>query len=931
MKNIFLLILSFISLNLFAGEPVDKQIVYLSGTDNEHTVKWDFYCTGGRQSGFWTSIDVPSCWEQQGFGTYDYGRASFDNGPKYKFADESGIYKYRFAVPSDWKQKDISLVFEGSMTDTKVKINGFQVGPVHQGSFYLFKFNVTDKLQYGNDNTLEVTVNKWSADSSVNEAERTADYWIFGGIFRPVYLEITPREHISRVAVNAKASGQFTMDVFPVNLKDKAEVYSEILDGKGTVVASGSVPLEAGDSLKRLSLSVNNPLKWTSETPNLYYARYFLKRKGKVIYQDKIRFGFRTIEVRHGDGIYINGTKVKMKGINRHVWWPETGRTVNPKIDLMDIQLIKGMNMNAVRCSHYPPDQSFLDLCDSLGLYVLDELAGWQDAYSTKAGAPLVKEMVIRDVNHPSIIIWSNGNEGGHNLELDSHYAFYDPSNRPVIHAHHKPGHSINGIDCNHYENYASMQKILSDSLIYMPTEFLHCQDDGGGGAGLEDMWGLLWNAPRSGGGFLWAFLDEGVVRTDLNNAIDVDGVGAEDGVVGPHREKEGSYYAIREIYSPVKVRLKSMDDNSSSFSFENRYHFTNLNQCKFTWTLVNFRSVTDSQYGYNVVKQGDFTVSLKPCDSTEISVTMPSGYRDNDALFITAVDPFGKEIYKWSFKLRNNEQIVIGFINKPASERVKFSETDTSLVLAANGAEVSFRKLNGQICNIKTEGPYTLSLGNGPVMVNGVVSKSSYSVEKDSDGIMLDFRFTGDLGYIRWKMNNNGWLSLEYAYSLHGKYPYAGISFDFPESNIIGVKWLGKGPYRVWKNRPQGVTYNVWEKLYNNTQTGYSPWIYPEFKGYYQDVSWMEFNTIEGKFYMASKDDNLFVRLFDFSAMRNTKPYPALPSGDISFLDCIPAIGTKMATRTTGNAAVYGPMGETSELNGIFKHTLYFYFGCLK
>ncbi len=111
-----------------------------------------------------------------------------------------------------------------------------------------------------------------------------------------------------------------------------------------------------------------------------------------------------------------------MKGINRHVFWPETGRTVSPAIDLADVQLIKEMNMNAVRCSHYPPDKRFLELCDSLGLYVLDELAGWQKAYSTKAGAPLVKEMVTRDANHPSIIFWSNGNEGGHNKELDDDY-----------------------------------------------------------------------------------------------------------------------------------------------------------------------------------------------------------------------------------------------------------------------------------------------------------------------------------------------------------------------------------------------------------------------------------------------------------------------------------------------------------------------------
>ena len=125
------------------------------------------------------------------------------------------------------------------------------------------------------------------------------------------------------------------------------------------------------------------------------------------------------------------------------------------------------------------------------------------------------------DLNHPSIVLWSNGNEGGHNKELDDDYAKYDFSKRTVIHAHHRPGNAINGIDCNHYEDYYSTQKILNDSLIYMPTEMLHAQDDGGGGAAMEDFWNLHWKSQKSGGVFIWVFADEAVMRTDLNNALD--------------------------------------------------------------------------------------------------------------------------------------------------------------------------------------------------------------------------------------------------------------------------------------------------------------------------------------------------------------------------------------------------------------------------
>jgi hypothetical protein len=165
----------------------------------------------------------------------------------------------------------------------------------------------------------------------------------------------------------------------------------------------------------------------------------------------------------------------------------------------------------------------------------------------------------------------------------------------------------------------------------------------------------------------------------------------------------------------------------------------------------------------------------------------------------------------------------------------------------------------------------------------------------------------------------------------LNGTYPFAGISFNYPENYVLGAKWLGKGPYRQWKNRTQGTVVNVWQNLYNNTQTGYSPMVYPEFKGYYGDITWMEFNTTEGKFYIASKDQGLNVRLFDFYGLTGIKPSPALPVGNISFLDCIPPIGTKLAMNVNSNTASLGPQSELTTINKPVKRTLYFYFGMPK
>lgn len=232
-RNITLSMLLITLTGIFAaGQPQQKQVLYLSGTDNENTVTWEFFCTGGRKSNTWTTIQVPSCWEQQGFGTYNYGRDYHTYGKKFRYADEKGIYRYSFQIPAGWKDREIYIVFEGVMTDAEVFINGRQAGEKHQGAFYRFEYNITPLVKSGTVNELEVKVSKMSDNKSVNHAERYADYWIFGGIFRPVYLESYPREHIHRTAIAADAKGNFIMDLYPENVSPGHSVALAIIDGE---------------------------------------------------------------------------------------------------------------------------------------------------------------------------------------------------------------------------------------------------------------------------------------------------------------------------------------------------------------------------------------------------------------------------------------------------------------------------------------------------------------------------------------------------------------------------------------------------------------------------------------------------------------------------------------------------------------------------
>ena len=934
MKKILLLgLLQFTGLLVIAQQ---KQIQYLSGTDAAHTVQWDFFCTAGRNSGEWKKIQVPSCWEQQGYGNYNYGRDYKTNGKNARFYDEKGMYKYSFTVPAGWKGRQVNIVFDGSMTDTEVKINGQSAGAIHQGAFYRFKYDISKLLNYGKANTLEVTVSKMSSDASVNNAERLADYWVFGGIFRPVFLEAMPANYIDYVGIDAKADGMFNMQVWPKGLTNDAVVVTTISDAANKKLMQ--VKTRVSKSAENVIVKVGIPAikTWTSETPNLYTATVVLQDPmGKKLYELTEKFGFRTIEIKYGQGIYINGTQVKFKGVNRHCWWPETARSLSKEQERMDALLLKEMNMNAVRCSHYPPDKYFLELCDSLGIYVLNELAGWQKYYSSKAGEPLVKELVLRDLNHPSIILWDNGNEGGTNKDLDDDFVKWDFQKRPVIHPHHRPGNQFNGIDCNHYEDYYSTQKILNDSLIYMPTEMLHAQDDGGGGSAMEDFWNLHWSAQKSGGVFIWAMVDEAVVRTDLNNALDANGLNANDGILGPHREKEGSFYALREIFSPMRLNLPAQlpAGFDGKIPVENRFHFTNLDQCSFYWALVDFSKPFDRFDGYVVKTKGTIPApAVAPVQKGELQLTLPADYKNYDALVIVAKDPSGREVYKWTAEVKPKMAQLQNFVTIK-NDSTFITETDTVYRIRGGEVTVVLDKKSGNLVTTRnTANDYVLSFNNGPVLVKGTANVTSSKAWKEGNDAVVEFTYTGDLTYTRWKINSSGWTTLEYEYSATGDQPFAGISFNYPENYVLGTRWLGKGPYRQWKNRMAGTPINVWQNIYNNTHTGYSAHIYPEFKGYYGELTWMELSTVEGKLYIASPDNGLFVRLFDFYALSSAnKPHPEIPVGNISFLDCIPPIGTKLATGLTTNTKVYGPMSELNHLNGSKKRTLHFYFGLPK
>jgi len=967
----------------------ETQRVYLSGRGKDDAVPWKFMCTTGALSGFWTNIPVPSNWDVLGFGHLTY-KKDYSNA-----VTECGLYEKDFVAAPAWKEKRVFLVFEGAMTDTSTRLNGKSVGPIHQGGFYRFKYDVTDKLKLGETNLLEVTVAKHSANESVNKAERLADYWVFGGIYRPVYLEVVPQQFIERVAIDARADGRFTIQVFARGLSDVTSVEMEIIDPEGNAVPGSKQSIvdlllppsknpdgSPGGVRLDFGVKVTNPKLWTAETPNLYTAEVRLKRGSETIHRYKQRFGFRTFEVRDGDGLYLNGQKIILKGVNRHSFWPDSGRCLSEAVHRLDIETIKAMNGNAVRMSHYPPDAEFLDLCDELGLYVLDELAGWHNHYDSEVGRKLVEAMVTRDVNHPSILFWDNGNEGGFNTNLDHVFLEFDPQKRRVLH----PWAPFNGINTAHYLAYTNAEiaargepmyyqpkpndEVLNTNLpngwIYMPTEFMHGLYDGGGGAGLEDYWTMMMTHSNCAGGFIWAFADEGI-RNPSTGEIDTAGNQSPDGMVGPYREREASFYAIQDIWAPIQVKREA----SGTFTMQNDYSFTDTRDLKFEWRLNGYtrppaggthmrgnNATFTVQRGYSRTEPDDTKfgwrpslassnsaatmrlvtglVSNIPARSGPVAVGNPLGDWEKfpmnwDEATVAALqisDKSGRTVAEFTWPEANEIQPRGSFGGIIASYEINgihFFVISNELLRVTNhmfGIDLTSGQLRIGGNHLQTH----VSL-NGPRLPSAASELLKFDYETNKNEHVLTFHYAGDLKSVVWRVKQNGWLQCDFKYTAAGTQDVFGVVFDYPENLVKKKRWLGDGPYRVWKNRLRGVTFGEWENEYNNTITGYREWKYPEFKGCFSNVRWLQLETTEGLIAVVPENIPYVQVLTPEQPPDNLvgKTKVNLPQCGLGFLHGIPPIGTKFKPAAQG-----GPQGQSNMGQGEYLGRVSFYFGKL-
>lgn len=574
----------------------------------------------------------------------------------YKERNPVGQYRRSFQLPAGWEARGQTFLrFEGVMSAFYVWINGERVG-YSQGSMEPSEFNITNYLHAG-ENQIALEVYRYSDGSYLEDQ----DFWRFGGIHRSIHLLHTPDIRIRDYAVRTLPVSTDYQD-FILQIDPQFSVYRG-MTGKGTTLqgvlkdASGReiatlkgdvedildlehkagrmnewYPQRGPRKLGRMSATIKSPKRWTAETPYLYKLHLtLLTAEGEVIEQVEQSVGFRSVEIRNGQ-LLVNGAPVRFRGVNRHEHDPRTARVMSEERMLQDILLMKQANINAVRTSHYPNVSRWYELCDSLGLYVMDEadieehgLRGtlastpdWHAAFLDRA-----VRMAERDKNHPSIVMWSMGNESGYGPNFAAISAWlhdFDPT-RPVHYEgaqgaggepdpktvdvisrfytrvkqeYLNPG-IAEGEDKERAEN-ARWERLLeiaertNDNRPVMTSEYAHSMGNALGN--FKEYWDEIYSNPRMLGGFIWDWVDQGIYKTLPDGRIMVAYGGdfgdkpnlkafCFNGLLMSDRETTPKYWEVKKVYSPVELRVES-----GGLRVTNRNHHTDLSQYRCLWTL---------------------------------------------------------------------------------------------------------------------------------------------------------------------------------------------------------------------------------------------------------------------------------------------------------------------------------------------------------
>ena len=910
----------------------------------------------------WKEIPVPSNWQLLGYGTPYYRNLGYTfkkNFPKvmstppktftaYEERNPVGSYRRDFDVPSEWKGRQVFIAFDGVDAGFFLWINGQKVG-YSVNSRNVAEYDITKYIRPGK-NMVAVEVYRYTSGSYLEDQ----DMWRLSGIFRNVTIWSSPRQHIRDFFIKTDLDEQFQNALVEIRAKIKnygdkpvkvSRLSATLYNGESPVASSASaadVPgLNPGEEVAvSLSFSVQNPQKWSAETPNLYTTVLTLTSGKNVVETLSSKTGFREVEIK-GRTFLVNGTPVKLKGVNRHENWPDVGHAVTEEQMIRDLQLIKQGNCNHVRTSHYSDDPRWYELCDEWGLWLVGEAnvechgnAGRFDEEPRMKAAIIDRNIANAEnfKNHPSVIIWSLGNEngrGGSNFRAAMEAVRSVDNTRPV----HYEGFGIGrnnpaDLDSRMYTGVAEVERLASDTTLKKPfymCEYAHAMFNSMGAIGeYNDVFDKFETIL---GGAIWEWQDQGIWnRRDPNHVILAFGGGFGEvpndhyfihkGVVASDRTLKPHYPEMKHAYQWIGISEGNLE--AGIIKIRNRYQFISLKDFVASWTL--------SENG-TVISSGTYpSFDVKP--RQEISVQVP--------FEISNPKPEAEYFLRVSYTLANDEiwakkgfevasqqfrlPVKVTSLQPSVSEVRKLTmvQDEKEITVKGEGFTAVFDISNGTFSRLERNGMNILREGGGPKphlwraphcnddmwanrgwidaglkelkwMADDIAAKQISASE-----VQISARLSG-------KGKNGFTVNHDVVYTISGEgIITAENSINSSNSQQvvarIGVRmfldkqfelaeYFGRGPMENYSDRKRGSDVGIYKSTVKELLTPYEK---PMDAGNHEDVRWVKLTNQEGTGLMASCDTSLlqFTALpYTDEQMESVEYRTDLPQSDATVL----------------------------------------------
>ncbi|MGV8814512.1 MAG: glycoside hydrolase family 2 TIM barrel-domain containing protein [Gelidibacter sp.] len=881
----------------------------------------------------WDDLKVPSNWEVEGYGIPIYVNHQYEfSDYKAMVADDMklvdgiypanpgkvpneynpvGTYVRDFNIDNSWDGKEIFLQIGAMKSGGFVWLNGKYVG-YSQGSKLPAEFNITAAAQPGK-NKIAIQIFRWT-DGSYLECQ---DFWRISGIERSVYVYAQPKVRIQDYEVVSILDGAYKDGVFElsVDLRNhlskaaKGNVSYKILDANSKIVASETKPFSTSSKTTvDFSASLPNVKQWSAEHPNLYTLLIeTTDAKKKTLEVTTSRIGFRSIEIKQGL-LLVNGQRITLKGVNTQEANPETGHVVPEELIMKDIKLWKENNINAVRLSHYPQQRRFYELCDEYGLYVVDEAnieshgmyygkyslaknPSWENAHVDR-----MVRMVERDKNHPSVIIWSMGNEAGNGVNFFKGYDAMknaDKTKRPV--QYERPYKDYDGslwdMDSNtdiivpQYPSAATFEAVgkTKTDRPYIPSEYAHAMGNSTGN--FKEYWDIIEQYDNLQGGFIWDWVDQSIWKTDENGErfyayggdygenMPSDNSFLNNGIVFPDRTPQPALFEVKKVHEFINFKEKGINQhNELRVLLENLYDFTDLNQFDFTAEIKADGKVLKT------IKIDDISVETHTGKLIRLSLN-DIDYKPNTEYFVEisaktkaawGILPKGFEVAHEQIALSSKYKKELTEIAKKGILKIKDSKE--TLEISNSDIQLVFNKNKGQITSYVFEGNELIKDGNGPrpnfwraptdndfgsqmqarniewkkaSLFMKVAKMTSQSNKDGSVTVAITYNLPGVETTFEsvYHILGNGVVQIsnilnETAYK--GDIPRVGMRMQLPKQ-YDNMTFFGRGPFENYQDRKTAAFIDLYE---SKVKDQYVPYVRPQENGYKVDVRWSAFSN---------------------------------------------------------------------------------------